>query len=99
MEDPAYMRRLDSALQHLRSKLDKALERAIWIAVLLPMAQQRTARAAAAAGGLVLVSRLLRSSDTLQTYVDDIDDSFTLIPGTAYVIQVNADVSYVPAHY
>jgi hypothetical protein len=46
------------------------------------------------------VSRLLRPTDTLETYDGTSPATdFSLNPGTAYLVQVQSDVPYVPAHY
>ena len=46
-----------------------------------------------------LISRFVRSADAVSFYNCLGGDLFGLVPGDAYLIQVNTDVSFVPAHY
>ena len=45
------------------------------------------------------VSRIVRTSDSLETYTGFSGVNFTLVVGEGYSITVTNSVTYVPSHY
>ncbi len=53
----------------------------------------------AAGGSVGQIGRFVNTTDGFQTYNGASGTAFALVPGEAYVVSMNTDVSFTPSHY